>query len=496
MRKKLAMLAAFIMILNTAIYPVLASATENPSRAELEGLITEVAIERGIPAVILMSIARVETVFRHYEEDGTVARGTSGSIGLMQIHNNFNQYDENLLINDIKYNINAGADTLLNKWEACLSEYGYLPTVGDMDPNILENWYFALWGYNSYVERNNPNALDKYGEKYTYQDLIYLVAENEYGQTITPIDPTCLPESGTPSKDLNVPTPEDCHEADLFFCSEGDKVMVSSGGKLNLRREPNGKIVGELTDDEVYTVIGEVEFEDGYYWYNLADEDGDELGWAARNWLIYLDISAEGESTTGEAIDLDDPEAGKDPEPARVLKEVLFKDIDGYWGRDYIVELYQDDIIKGMTEEEFAPNDTVTREQFAALLCRAFDFESDRNYEIDDKSDIGGWAYGNVETVVSLGVMETEEGKFCPKRPLSRIEAVRALAAIADDPETAKDFEFEDVADLTEGDVEKLAKVFSLEIMNGKSTTSFAPLDSITRGEIAKILCITRSLCP
>ena len=195
MRKKLAILAAFIMILNTVSSPFFAWATENPSREELESLISEVAIERGIPPVILMSIARVETVFRHYEEDGTVARGTSGSIGLMQIHNNLNQYDENLLINDIKYNINAGADTLLNKWEAGISQYGYLPTVGDMDPNILENWYFALWGYNSFVERNNPNALDKYGEKYTYQDLIYYVAENEYGQEISHIDSSYLPQS-------------------------------------------------------------------------------------------------------------------------------------------------------------------------------------------------------------------------------------------------------------------------------------------------------------
>jgi len=494
MRKKLAILAAFIMILNTVISPSFAMATENPSREELEALITEVAIERGIPPVILMSIARVETVFKHYEEDGTVARGSSGSIGLMQIHNNFGQYDENLLINDIKYNINAGADTLLNKWEAGISEYGYLPSVGDMDPNILENWYFALWGYNSYVERNNPNALDQYGEKYTYQDLIYYVASNEYGQEITPIDPDYLPESGTPSKTLNVPTPEDCHEADLFFCREGDKVKVSSGGKLNLRKSPNGKITGELTDDEIYTVIGEAVFDEGYYWYNLADEDGDELGWAARNWLIYyegLDSETSGQTTSGEAIDLEDG-----VEPERVWKEVRFKDIDDYWGKDYIIELYQDDIIKGMTEEEFDPENTVTREQFAALLCRAFDFETDNHFEISDKADVGGWAYDNVVTVVGLGVMETEDSDFNPKRPLSRIEAVRSLAAIAGDPEMTKDFEFEDVADLDAEDIKKLGKIFSLEIMNGKSQTAFAPLDSITRGEISKILSITRTLCP
>jgi hypothetical protein len=507
MRKKLALLAAFIMILNTAIFPSFASAAENPSRAELEALITEVAIERGIPSVILMSIARVETVFKHYEEDGTVARGTSGSIGLMQIHNNYGEYDDNLLINDIKYNINAGADVLINKWEAGLSQYGYLPTVGNMDPNILENWYFALWGYNSYVERNNPNALSQYGEKYTYQDLIYYVAENEYGQTINPIDPSYLPESGTPSKNLNVPTPEDCHTADILLCTEGDKVSVSSGGKLNLRREPNGKIKGELTDDEIYTVIGEAVLEDGYYWYNLVDAEGEELGWAARNWLIYVEDSQVGdstdsdnnvESTTGGAIDIDgdDIENGNNPEPVKELKEVLFKDIDSYWGRDYIVELYQDDIIKGMTKEEFAPEDTVTREQFAALLCRAFDFDTEGHYEIGDKAEIGGWAYDNVATVVYLGIMETEDGDFSPKRPLSRIEAVRSLAAIGDKPEITKNFEFEDVVDLSNEDVEKLGKVFSLEIMNGKSATTFAPLDFITRGEIAKILCITRSLCP
>lgn len=509
MKKKLAILAAFIMILNTSICPSFASVVENPSRAELEALITEVAIERGIPSVLLMAIARVETVFKHYEEDGTVARGSSGSIGLMQIHNNYGEYDENMLINDIKYNINAGADVLINKWEAGISQYGYLPTVGSMDPNILENWYFALWGYNSYVERNNPNALSKYDEKYTYQDLIYYVAENEYGQAINPIDPSYLPDEGTPSKELNVPTPEDCHSADIFLCSEGDKVRVSSGGKLNLRQDPNGKINGELTDNEIYSIIGEAVLEDGYYWYNLADDDGKELGWAARNWLIYvddeeiqkLDNDDTNENTTPEAIEVEEESInsgndGNDSKPERDPKEVFFKDIDNYWGKDYIIELYQDDIINGMTEEEFAPEDTVTREQFAALLCRAFNLYADDVYEIGDKSDIGGWAYDNVETVVSLGIMETEEGDFCPKRPLSRIEAVRSLAAITEKPEITKEFEFEDIKTLSVEDMEKLRKVFSLEIINGKSNTEFSPFDYITRGEISKILCITRSLCP
>lgn len=161
----------------------------NPSREILEKKIEEIAMKRGIPSVILKSIARVESVYRQYNSDGSVFRGSSGEIGLMQIYNRSGYYDSNKLKYDIEYNIEVSADILLQKW----ANYGQ---VGNMDPNILGNWYFALWAYNGWSSVNNPNTGKKVN---TYQELIYMIAEKDYNQKITSIDDSLLPMTGKPA---------------------------------------------------------------------------------------------------------------------------------------------------------------------------------------------------------------------------------------------------------------------------------------------------------
>ena len=56
-----------------------------------------------------------------------------------------------------------------------MSSYKQVSSVGNMDPNILENWYFALWAYNGWSQSNNP--VSPYAKKYTYQQLVYDVIE-------------------------------------------------------------------------------------------------------------------------------------------------------------------------------------------------------------------------------------------------------------------------------------------------------------------------------
>ena len=116
-----------------------------------------------------------------------------------------------------------------------MSSYKQVSSVGNMDPNILENWYFALWAYNGWsqsnnpvspyakkytcllytslwayngwAQSNNPNIAQSNVKKYTYQQLIYDVIENEYGGKIHNIDFSYLPSTGKPSRSLVVPTP-------------------------------------------------------------------------------------------------------------------------------------------------------------------------------------------------------------------------------------------------------------------------------------------------
>ena len=59
-------------------------------------------------------------------------------------------YDANRVASSAAYNVSVGAAILTDKWRAS-------PCVGDNDPQVVEDWYFATWGYNGFVTRNNPN---------------------------------------------------------------------------------------------------------------------------------------------------------------------------------------------------------------------------------------------------------------------------------------------------------------------------------------------------
>ncbi|NLB32424.1 MAG: lytic transglycosylase domain-containing protein [Tissierellia bacterium] len=109
-RKIIILIIILLFIFNSAVY-----AGVNPSRVELEAMIDEVAIKRGVPAILLKGIARVESVYKHFNSDGS-PKICGTSIGLMQINNIYGGYDNYKLKHDIMYNIEAGADVLLNKW--------------------------------------------------------------------------------------------------------------------------------------------------------------------------------------------------------------------------------------------------------------------------------------------------------------------------------------------------------------------------------------------
>ncbi|MDP3387392.1 MAG: S-layer homology domain-containing protein [Eubacteriales bacterium] len=490
--RKITFVLIFLLLVNSTVFAY--ADYINPSREELEKMITEIAQKRGVPSVIVMALARVESVYRHYDEASRSVRTSyAGSIGLMQINNSRSLYDDYRLRYDIAYNIEAGIDVLMEKWgaSASTSKWAYLPSVGDMDPNVLENWYFALWGYNGFVASNNPNVAYAAGKTYTFQDLVHMVIRNEYNQPINPIDISYLPDIGTPSRTLNVPTPSESHLGDLILAGIGDKVQVSfmaTTSGLNLREQPDGEIIAALNDGGTYTVGQEAVMKGGYYWYYLLSENGEGLGWAARNWLVKIDEPEETEleNKTNETGDIENDNSMDS------TNTTGFTDIDNHWAREYILELYADGIIKGKTENSFSPQDNVTRQEFAVLLDRSFEFGDASARSFGDKNMIQSYAVNAVEKMIYFNIMNLEEDRFNPDRPLTRIEAALAISGILEYPDQIDTFLFEDVQTLSLEELMGLASVFTYEIITGRDEKTFDPYAPITRGEISKILMITR----
>lgn len=127
------------------------------SMTEKKQLLREAADRHGIPAEILKAIALEETAMMQFTKAGEPVIAADGGIGIMQITMSESElkakgYDLEKLKVDTAYNIEAGAAILAEK-----KKLSYLPVINGGDPNVIENWYFAIMAYNGASRINDPN---------------------------------------------------------------------------------------------------------------------------------------------------------------------------------------------------------------------------------------------------------------------------------------------------------------------------------------------------
>lgn len=454
LKKSLTSVLCMVVLLFTSYIDVNASTlNRNPSRAELEKKIEEVARKRGIPSVILKSIARVESVFKQFNNDGSpfISKGT---IGLMQINNRYGWFDTEKLKYDVDYNIEAGADVLLRKWDTAIDK---LPQIGDMNPNVLENWYFAIWAYNGWSKSNNPNTGLK---KQAYQDLVYYIAEKEYGQKITPIDKSLLPKQGLPSKNTKYNTPNDHHYGDILFYAEGDIVKLDGRQYSTLKATPNGSDVAEINNlNELHILEGPV-LNGGYFWYKVRANDVNKEGWLVGNWI----------SKTGSIYP--------------------FMDISRTWSKDYIIKLHEMSIVSG-DGKNFNPNNQITRQEMCVMLSRALQLDLEEGeLEYIDASEIEEWATQHVIAVTEADIMTGCDGtnEFRPDEYITREEAAIIISrALGYDENLDFQLEYIDISYISDEALDAIKNVQVKGIMNG-ANGKFRPKDYLTRGEACKLI--------
>lgn len=259
------------------------SENKNLPREDVEKIIEEVATKRGIPSILLKSIAKLESGFCQFNSYGDPLISRGGNIGIMQVSGKAAIYNIEKLKHDPVYNVEAGADMLLKKWDMANTR---MATIGDMDPNILEHWYFALWGYNGLLDRNNPNVGND-----TYQSKIYEVSLKDYNRRITPVSRGAIPSRGYPRNNINIPTPETYHEGDILKYSPEDIVqpdtIEKAQGKdpLILYDNPMGTKICAVRQEQTMTVLEEPVLKGGYYFYKIQINEDGRVGWVYGNWI-------------------------------------------------------------------------------------------------------------------------------------------------------------------------------------------------------------------
>lgn len=107
------------------------------------------------PCVLLKAIYLTESSWRQFCTTSETVISFDCGYGIAQVTSGMRRgdtsaYDANRVASSAAYNVSVGAAILADKWRAS-------PCVGDNDPQVVEDWYFAAWGYNGFSTRNNPN---------------------------------------------------------------------------------------------------------------------------------------------------------------------------------------------------------------------------------------------------------------------------------------------------------------------------------------------------
>ena len=112
-------------------------------------------VPASFPCVLLKAIYLTESSWRQFCSTNETVIAFDCGYGIAQVTSGMRRgdtsaYDANRVASSAAYNVSVGAAILADKWRAS-------PCIGDNDPQVVEDWYFAVWGYNGFVTRNNPN---------------------------------------------------------------------------------------------------------------------------------------------------------------------------------------------------------------------------------------------------------------------------------------------------------------------------------------------------
>ena len=174
--------------------------------------------------------------------------------------------------------------------------------------------------------------------------------------------------------------------------------------------------------------------------------------------------------------------------------EGYFTDTKGHWGQEYIDALAHSEIVTGKGDGVFAPDDTVTRAEFAKMLSLAFSV----NAVADDLvpfNDISkdDWYYPHTTSLYLAGIVNgTSKTTFSPLDALTREQAVTMVVTLYEKAASSvapiSDSSFTDEEEISSWAQISSKKAARLKIIQGFPDGSFSPKAPLTKAQAAAII--------
>lgn len=183
---------------------------------------------------------------------------------------------------------------------------------------------------------------------------------------------------------------------------------------------------------------------------------------------------------------------GTSTKPNDTVTDFPFRDmVQTAWAKDAVEKLYKMGIVNGKSTDCFAPNDFVTREEFAKLIVTVFGIEKiNGNGGFNDVS-ADEWYAPYVSAAYEKGLITGKgDGSFGVGEAISRqdvcVIVYRALLLMRGFDENGE-LSFADSDSIADYARDAVAALYGAEIIHGTDNNCFAPLDGTTRAQAAVI---------
>ncbi len=163
-------------------------------------------------------------------------------------------FDPARVASDATYNLATGTLILRDKWAAT-------SCVGDSNPDVVEDWYTALWAYNGLAYSNNPNNPNlkanrgpynpKNGGAYAYQERIYGWMENPPSAAHWPALAAAYPNRGAIGDGTRPPALDEPSCASPTSCATTRATHASACDAVTTNPSTDGGapfVTGPITD--------------------------------------------------------------------------------------------------------------------------------------------------------------------------------------------------------------------------------------------------------
>jgi len=187
----------------------------------------------------------------------------------------------------------------------------------------------------------------------------------------------------------------------------------------------------------------------------------------------------------------EEPTVSPSTEPTN--NPVDFKDIKDHWAEKEIVELAEQDIIKGVTEDEFMPDKSITRAEFTALIVRTLGLElADYKNGFNDVKETD-WFAQEIQTALENRIISKDE-MFRPNDTMTREEMTKVMvealknATGEEDLEKADLGQFKDENEISGWAKEYVAEALHTGLIKGISEEEFSPKTNATRAQGAVMI--------